>query len=131
MKLSAHSKNRLLATFKLWEVPKDFADPMYNYLVHGYSPGSCFTSILANDFAGAIQRSHPGNSIEAFKALVGWINDTMPSEAFGSYKEVSDWCFLKDDARRKILEGLNLVFCAEDEMILVLQGERTQEPVLY
>ena len=131
MKLSKHSRNRLMETFKLWEVPKDFANPMYNYLVHGYNPGSCFTSVLANDFAGAIDRSHPANTIEAFKALTGWINDTMPAEAFGSYKEVSDWCFLKDNARREILEGLNLVYTVEDEIMLVLQGERTHEPVLY
>jgi hypothetical protein len=131
MKLSEHSRNRILETFKTWGVPKDFADPMYNYLVHGYSPGSCFTSVLANDFAGAIARSHPANTIEAFKALSGWINDTMPAEAFGSYKEVSDWCYLKGPARRKILEGLNLIYSVEDEMMLVLQGERTHEPVLY
>jgi hypothetical protein len=120
-----------MKTFKLWDVPKDFADPMYNYLVHGYTPGGCFTSVLANDFAGAIQRSHPGNTIVAFKALSGWINDTMPTEAVGSYKEVSDWCYLKDNARREILEGLNLIYSVEDEMMLVLQGEHTQEPVLY
>ena len=131
MKLSEHSRNRLMETFKLWDVPKDFADPMYNYLVHGYNPGSCFTSVLANDFAGAIARSHPANTIEAFKALTGWINDTMPVEAFGSYKEVSDWCYLKGNARREILEGLNLVYTVEDEIMLVLQGERTHEPILY
>lgn len=131
MKLTEHSRNCLLETFKVWEVPKDFADPMYNYLVHGYNPGSCFTSVLANDFAGAIARSHPANTIEAFKALSGWINDTMPAEAFGSYKEVSDWCYLADNTRRVILEGLNLVYTVEDEMMLVLSGVRTQEPVLY
>ena len=131
MKLSEHSRNRLMETFKLWEVPKDFADPMYNYLVHGYSPGSCFTSVLANDFAGAIARSHPANTIEAFKALTGWINDTMPAEAFGSYKEVSDWCYLKDNVRREILEGLSLVFSVEDEAIMILSGTVINEPVLY
>ncbi len=131
MKLAEHSRNRLMETFKRWDVPKDFADPMYNYLVHGFPPGSCFTSVLANDFYSAIRRSHPGNTIEAFKALNGWINDTMPAEAFGSYNTVRDWCFLKGPARRKILEGLNLIYNVEDEMMLVLRGERTTEPVLY
>ena len=131
MKLTEHSRNRLLETFKTWEVPKDFADPMFNYLVYGYSPGSCFTSVLANDFAGAIARSHPANTINAFKALNGWITDTMPDEAFGSYNEVSDWCYLKDNARRKILEDLNLVYSVEDEIMLVLQGVRTHDPILY
>jgi hypothetical protein len=49
MNLTAHSRNRILKTFELWRVPKDFADPMYNYLVHGYEPGSFFTAVLAND----------------------------------------------------------------------------------
>lgn len=131
MKLSANSRNRLMETFKTWDVPKDFADPMYNYLVHGYNPGSCFTSVLANDFAGAIQRSHPANTIEAFKALTGWINDTVPAEAYGSYKEVSDWCYLTNDARREILEGLSLVYSVEDEAIMILSGTVIDEPVLY
>lgn len=131
MKLSNHSRIRLMKTFADWSVPKDFADPMYNYLVHGYSPGSCFTSVLANDFAGAIARSHPHNTVEAFKALVGWIDSTVPVQAWGSYKAVDAWSKLDIVERRAILERAHLVFTHEDEMMLVLQGERTQEPVLY
>jgi hypothetical protein len=131
MKLSAHSKNRLMETFQLWAVPKEFADPMYNYLVYGYEPGSCFTAVLANDFAGAIQRSHPGNTIEAFKALTGWINDIVPLTAKGSYQAVGAWTNLEPAQRRAILERGRLVFTAEDEMMLVLAGEKTIEPVLW
>ena len=120
-----------MQTFKIWEVPKDFADPMYNYLVYGFSPGSCFTSVLANDFAGAIARSHIMNTIEVFKALCGWINDTMPAEAFGSYKAVSDWCYLNDDARRAVLEGSDLIYTEEHEVWLTLKDERTTEPLLW
>jgi hypothetical protein len=111
-----------------WDIPKDFADPMYNYLVYGFEPGSCFTSVLANDFAGAIQRSHPGNTIEAFKALAGWINDTIPTTARGSYQAVAAWVTMPTEKRREILESERLVFTTEDEMMLVLQGERTQDP---
>jgi hypothetical protein len=131
MKLSANSRNRLMETFKLWDVPKDFADPMYNYLVHGYNPGSCFTSALANDFAGAIDRSHPNNTVEAFKALTGWISDTVPLQASGSYSAVSNWSYLKPEQRREILEGLSLVFSVEDEAIMILSGTVINEPVLY
>ena len=131
MNLTKYSRNKLLSTFKTWDVPKDFADPMFNYLVHGYNPGSCFTSVLANDFDGAIARSHPSNTIEAFKALVKWIRDTMPAEAFGSYQEVSDWCYLKPDKRRSILEGLDLIYTEEQEIWLVLKEEPTTEPLLY
>jgi hypothetical protein len=71
MNLTPYSRNRILETFKTWRVDKEFADPMYNYLVLGFSPGSCFTSVLANDFLSAVSRSHPGNTIEAFKHLAG------------------------------------------------------------
>ena len=131
MKLSEHSRNRVMETFKNWDVPKDFADPFYNYLVHGYSPGSCFTSVLANDFAGAIGSSHPANTVEAFKALASWIHDSAPTEAYGSYEAVTEWTKLDTAERRAILERDHLVFTKEDEMMLVLQGERTVEPVLY
>jgi hypothetical protein len=99
MNLTKYSRNKILETFQYWSVPKDFADPMFNYLVYGYQPGSCFTSVLANDFSGAIMRSHPSNTVEAFKALVGWINDYVPSMARGSYEVVEAWTNLSDSQR--------------------------------
>jgi hypothetical protein len=130
MKLSAHSRNKLLETFKHWHVPKEFADPMYNYLVHGFSPGSCFTSVLANDFASAMLRSHPMNTVTAFKALSFWITDTVPSQAKGSYPAVNDWCDLEDVGRRAVLEDSNLIHSVDDEIMLVLSGTCTWEPEL-
>ena len=46
MNLTYHSKNKLMQTFATWDVPKDFAEPFYNYLVYGFSPGSCFSAML-------------------------------------------------------------------------------------
>jgi hypothetical protein len=131
MQLTAYSRNRVLETFKRWDVPKDYADPMYNYLVYGYNPGSCFTSILANDFAGAIQRSHPSNTIESLKALSGWMLDTIPREAYGSYQAVDDWCYLKEDGRRTILEQHELIYTAKQETWMAIKAPPTHEPVLY
>jgi len=131
MKLSEHSRNRLLGTFAHWRVIKDYADPMYNYLVHGYNPGSFFTAVLANDFASAVQRSHPANTIEALKQLVGWMQDNTPVKARGSYAAVEDWTKLDPAQRRAVLEWRGLIYSVEDEMMLVLQGERTHEPILY
>ena len=131
MKLTDYSRNRLLATFHKWDVPKDFADPMYNYLVHGYSPGGFFTSVLANDFHSAISRSHPGNTIEALKQLGGWILDQMPLEAKGSYNNVEVWCSLPADVRRDILEDYELIYTEQQEIMMALQGQSTAEPVLY
>ena len=131
MKLTNHSRNNLLETFSRWDVPKEFSDPMYNYLVHGYNPGGCFTSILANDFAGAIACSHPANTINAFKSLSGWMRDRMPKEAYGSYKAVDDWCYLKEDARRAVLENHRLVYSTKEEVWIVLKDTPTTEPHLY
>ena len=131
MKLTQYSRNIIMKSFQQWDVPKDFADPMYNYLVHGYNPGSCFTSVLANDFMGAIRRSHPANTIEAFKALAGWISDTMPRNAYGSYETVDNWCYLKEDERRTILEKQELIYTAKQETWLAIKGDPITEPVLY
>ena len=131
MNLTSYSRNRLLDTFAKWNVPKDYADPMYNYLVHGYSPGGFFTSVLANDFHGAIARSHPANTIEALKHLGGWIMDCAPRDCHGGYDIVTDWCYLPPLARRKILEGCDLIYTEEQEVWMSLEGKSTVEPVLY
>lgn len=131
MNITVYSRNRMYETFSKWDVPRDFADPMANYLIYGYNPGSCFTSVLANDFYGAIQRSHPANTIEAFKALTGWIHSEMPRDAYGSYDAVNNWCYLPAAHRRTILEKCQLIFTEQEEIMLTLKEESTVEPVLY
>jgi hypothetical protein len=120
-----------MKTFQLWDVPKEFAEPFYNYLVFGYSPGSCFTSVLANDFASAISRSHPSNTISAFKSLVGWMRDIMPEEAYGSYEKVKAWTGINPEQRRIILEHHDLIFASKEEVVKILKDEPSTEPHLY
>jgi hypothetical protein len=131
MNITVYSRNRLYETFSKWDVPRDFADPMANYLVYGYSPGHFFTSVLANDFHGAMAHSHPVNTIEALKNLSGWISDCMPREAHGSYDFVSNWCYLPPQARRLVLEKTNLIYTEQEEVMLALRDESTVEPVLF
>lgn len=131
MKLTNYSCNLLMATFAKWDVPKDFSDSMYNYLVHGYSPGGFFTSVLANDFHSAIARSHPVNTVNSLKSLGGWILDCVPREAHGSYNNVEVWCSLPADVRRTILEDCELIYNEQQEIMMALQGQTTFEPVLY
>lgn len=131
MNITVYSRNRLYETFSKWDVPRDFADPMANYLVYGYSPGSFFTSVLANDFHGAIARSHPANSIEALKCLGGWITDCVPHDCHGSYDVVSNWCYLPPAARRRILEENNLIYTEQEEIMMTLKDESTIEPILF
>lgn len=123
MIITVFSWDRLYRTFKQWEVPNDFADPMANYLVYGYEPGSCFSAVLANDFIGAIRSSHPSNTVEAFKALAGWIYSHVPPQAYGSYEHVRAWLDLDPNARRSILERNRLIYSAKEETWLALKGE--------
>ena len=131
MNITVYSRNRLYETFSKWDVPRDFADPMANYLVYGYEPGGCFTAVLANDFFAAIQSSHPANTVEAFKCLVGWVRDTMPIESYGSHFAVKHWLKLEDDVRRRVLENHRLIYTAKEEVVLALRSESTVEPVLF
>ena len=131
MKLTNYSQARIRGTFADWDVPADFADPMHNYLVYGYQPGSCFTAVLANDFIGAIRSSHPNNTVEAFKALAGWINECCPKVAQGSYAKVDEWCDMTWDLRRPILEKQGLVYTEKQEVWMILKDEPTVEPTLY
>jgi hypothetical protein len=131
MKITVYSNNRLRETCARWGVARDFADPMLNYLVYGYEPGSCFTAVLANDFFRALGSSHPSNTVEAFKALAGWIQDTMPREAFGSYENVKHWIQLDETSRRAILERHELIYTEQEEIMKTLRNDRSVESVLY
>jgi hypothetical protein len=126
MNITDYSRNRLKSTFAKWEVDQDYADPMVNYLIYGFEPGSFFTAVLANDFMGAIAHSHPANAIPALKRLVGWINDCMPADAYGSYTAVKEWIKLDDDYRRYTLEQHRLIYSSKEEVWKILKDEPVQ-----
>jgi hypothetical protein len=127
MIITIFSRERLYRTFEQWEVPRDFADPMANYLIYGYEPGSCFMAVLANDFIGAVRSSHPSNTITAFKALAGWIHSHVPPQAYGSYDRVNAWCDLSSEDRRAILERNRLIYTSKEEVWMGLKGYEYEE----
>ena len=131
MNITVYSRNRLYETFTKWDVPRDFADPMANYLVYGYSPGGFFTSVLANDWTRAISSSHPANTVQAFKALTNWILDVLPVESYGNYEAVKFWLAITNSERRLILEKNNLIYTEQEEIMMTLRSESTNEPMLY
>ena len=132
MKLANLSKYKLYNSMTQYEIAKDYADPIYNYLVHGYSPGSFFTSALANDFMGAVSRSHPGNTIPALKNLVTWIVNQLPEGVtHGSYGTVAQWLEKSSVERRVVLEQYRLIYTEHDEVIRILKGEVAKEPVFW
>jgi hypothetical protein len=132
MNLANLSKYKLYNNFKSYQVDKDYADPIYNYLVHGYSPGSFFTSVLANDFLGAVSRSHPANTIPALKRLVTWIMNELPHGiTHGSYDIVENWLKMSSEERRVVLEQRRLIYTEKDEVVRILKGEEAVEPFFF
>ena len=132
MNITTHSHNRFYKTFDEWKVDREFADPIFNYLVHGFNPGSFFTSVLANDCLGAFQRSHPGNTMKALKNLAGWIRNYVPAQAYGSYEAVEKWTAdTTETQRRAVLEAKNLLYSEQDEIMLTLTTTPTTEPILW
>lgn len=131
MNISTYSRNHILEGMAHWDLPKDFAEAMINYLLYGFSPGSFFTAVLANDFMAAMRCSHPANSIQALKNLCGWIAERMPLTCRGSYDNVQGWLDLSDDRRRDILVNERLAYTEKQETWMSLQGRSTQEPMLF
>ena len=131
MNLTVYSQNRIRQTFATWDVPQGFARPMYDYLIYGHQPGSCFTAVLANDFMGAMGSSHSSNTVEAFKSLAGWIGDTLPISIYGSYDKVDAWCDMPAAMRRPILENHGLIYTEKEEVWMILKDEKTVQPILY
>lgn len=132
MDFSRYSKARIMKTAVDWEVPKEYFDPIYNYMVHGFEPGSFFSALLANDMFRAMASSHPANSISALKNLTGWIRSTMGYGIFwGSEDVVSNWLKMTDEQRREKLELLGLVIPEKDEIFMILKGEPCVEPFMW
>ena len=132
MDFSRYSKARIMQSAVQWEVSKEYFDPIYNYMVHGFEPGSFFSALLANDFFRAMQSSHPANNIVALKNLTGWIRSTMGHGIFwGSEEVVQNWLKMSDEQRREKLELLRLVIPEKDEIVMILKGEPCVEPFMW
>lgn len=116
MKIAKVSEDLLNKTFERWEVDNDFKTPIYNYLVHGFDPGSFFSSVIANDFLGAMAHSHPNNTIPALKRVSNWIRSYMPDKAYGSYDRVNRWISMPEEERRAVLEKSKLIYNNQQEM---------------
>lgn len=121
IRLAECSHRKFYATFETWRVDKDFADPIFNYLVHGWDPGSFFSAVMANDFRRAVQTSHPANTVTAMKALVGWMGDNMPIKAWGDYEKVREWQLTPPEVRREHLEFRNLIYTEKEETWQILK----------
>ena len=132
MKIAEHSRNRFYETLNKWDVPREYADRMFEYFVLGLQPGSFYTALLSNDFALAMRHSHPANSIQGLKALAGWLQSTMLNGiAWGDCIVVKTWMAMSDAQRRQMLEEFKLIYSEQDEIMLILKNEPTREPFFY
>ena len=120
MKLAECSINRFFTSTNYWRVPEDYSQPMFNYLVHGYSPGSFFSSILFNEWT-AILYSHPSNDVPNLKSLTKWLVNVAPYQAWGNREKVAAYMELSDSERRAILESLDLIYTEKQEVIEILK----------
>jgi hypothetical protein len=130
-KVSKFNRDRVMLTASHWTVAREYFDPLYNYLVYGFEPGSFWTAVLANDFMSAVAHSHPSNDISALKHCVGWIRDTFPQGSYGDYRSVNYWVKMEPHLRRQHLEHHRILLTEQEEIMAALRGKETQEPYLY
>jgi len=109
------SYDRIKNSFKDCNVCDEYAEPIINYLVYGFNPGAFFTAVIANDFAGAMSRSHPANQVQELKYLVHWMNNCMPRVSWGGYDIFYAWIDASEEYRRKILEDHKLIYTPHEE----------------
>lgn len=121
MQIADCSKERFFETFSKWRVAVEYAEPMFNYLVYGFEPGSFFTAVLANDFRRAMACSHPSNTVTALKSLVGWIGDNAPQKSWGSWENVQEWLAMPEAERRDLLEYRNLIYTPKEETFITIK----------
>jgi hypothetical protein len=132
MNITKFSRNRMMLSATRWSVPRDYFDPLYNYLVHGFEPGSFWSAVLANDFMTAVQHSHPSNDIPALKNTVGWIRDRWAPESYGDYHRVQAWIQLSPGYRRMVLESARLIHTEQEEIMMALKDVKpAPEPVMW
>ncbi len=133
MQVSKVNRNRVMLGASRWTVAREYFDPLYNYLIYGFEPGSFWTAVLANDFMRAVQCSHPANTMDALKNTVGWIRDTFPQGSYGDRRSVTYWVKMDPAERRLTLEHHRILLTEQEEVMAILKGEhaRTPEPVLW
>lgn len=132
MRITDHSRSKFVESAAQWTVPKEYFEPLFNYLVHGFEPGSFWTAVLCNDFRRAILSSHPGNSIPELKNTVGWIYDRFPRDSYGDYASTQRWIQQTDQDRRATLEQAGLIYTEQEEIMLGLKGVKAKpEPILW
>lgn len=73
------------------EIPLHTCESLENYLVKGFKPGGFCEAILAKDYERALTIADTANR-QRFWAIAMWIKEYAPTECWGSYDIVDNWC---------------------------------------
>lgn len=107
---------KLAESFRYWNVNDEWQGVLERYLIDGFSPGSFFEALLANDLVGAATRSHPSNQWKEIMAVMKWLINRAPKESYGSYEKVREWLRLSEDQRRTYCENANVQMSMWDHL---------------
>ncbi len=88
--LNLEEQTRARFTILAEHVTTEMIDGLTYYLVYGRVPGSFLSSVLRNDFIGAIGRADDNNSRKLREWAACMYND-MPSDTWGSREQVAAW----------------------------------------
>jgi len=80
-----------------------------DYLLRGYEPGSFLTSVLSNNFVGAVTRADSENG-KHLKEIAIWIVNNIPVGSWGNEERVYNWCKDKDGARTEYATSIEQIY---------------------
>lgn len=112
---------------KDWNVPYEWQEILYSYIVEGLPPGSFFTSLLANDLKMAACRSHPSNTWAGIICVCKWLINEAPHNCHGSYAIVESWMALPQTERRRICEVKQLISTEQELMWTIMKKEKHEQ----
>jgi hypothetical protein len=85
------------------EVPTDFREALWMYMVYGIEPGSFGMAVLKNNFCDAVCGAHRMLTADTFRDLAGWLVNYAPCQSWGDKERIEFWTNLTDVERRDIM----------------------------
>lgn len=79
-------------------IPAHTMAALDRYVNLGIMPGGFLTKVLSNDLFGAVSCADSQNTL-ALTEVVKYIYNHVPSDAWGSYQVILDWCDRKQHDR--------------------------------
>jgi hypothetical protein len=81
---------------------------MFNYLVHGWQPGSFLTAVLINNLYLAAGRADHVNRMHLGYVTL-WMIRALPGSCYGSQANMESWMARTDREREELLVAMDLL----------------------